>query len=89
MGGARWEYHMRVECISIPPPSTQGYGPSFVHKVEQRHVLAKNYFSRLPQFSDQMQRKVKEIPFLKGPERVIVLPTRQKEEEEARKELET
>lgn len=69
------------------PP--QGYGPSFVHKVEQRHVLAKNYFARLPQFSGQMQGKVREIPFLKGPERVVVLPTRQKEGEEARKEVAT
>ena len=75
---------MRV--LPAPPPP-QGYGPSFIHKVKQRHVLAKNYFAKLPQFADQMQGKVREIPFLKGPERVIVLPAHK--EEEPRKEVTT
>lgn len=33
----------------------QGYGQVFIQKVQQKHVLARNYFSRLPGMSEHLR----------------------------------
>ena len=33
----------------------QGYGTVFIHKVEHKHTLARNYFSRLPGMAEHMR----------------------------------
>lgn len=45
----------------------QGYGHIFIHKVQQRHVLARNYFSRLPGMAEHIRYKANEKPMVNGP----------------------
>lgn len=35
----------------------QGYGQVFIQKVQQKHVLARNYFSRLPGMAEHLRAK--------------------------------
>lgn len=37
--------------------SFQGYGQVFIQKVQQKHVLARNYFSRLPGMAEHLRAK--------------------------------
>lgn len=62
-------YHHKLENV------LESYGPVFADKVKQRHVLARSYFTHLPHFVSQMESKVKDIPFLRGPERVVTIAT--------------
>ena len=34
----------------------QAYGKTFIHKVEHKHTLARNYFSRLPGMAEHLRR---------------------------------
>lgn len=45
----------------------EGYGHIFIHKVQQRHVLARNYFSRLPGMAEHIRYKANEKPMVNGP----------------------
>lgn len=40
-------------CIFIS--CFQGYGQVFIQKVQQKHVLARNYFSRLPGMAEHLR----------------------------------
>ena len=47
-----------------------------MQKVYHRHVLAKNYFSRVPGMMDKMEEKVTELPLPRPKERVLTVPWR-------------
>ena len=53
----------------------QAYGSEFIRKVHYRHVLAKSYFSRIPEMAGHMGGKVKELPLPRPKEREILIPT--------------
>ena len=42
-----------------------------VQKVKHRHVLARNYFSKLPGMKDHMSNKVVELPLPRPAEKVM------------------
>ena len=52
--------------------SLQAYGTQLARKVQYRHVLAKSYFSRIPDMADQMKSKVEQLPLPRPKEREIV-----------------
>ena len=52
----------------------QAYGAQFVQKVHHRHVLARNYFSRVPGMMNKMEEKVSEMPLPRPKERVLIVP---------------
>ena len=54
--------------------AAQAYGTQFVQKVYHRHVLAKNYFSRVPGMMDKMEEKVTELPLPRSKERILTVP---------------
>ena len=54
----------------------QAYGAQFVQKVHHRHVLARNYFSRVPGMMEKMEEKVLEMPLPRPKERVLTVPWR-------------
>ena len=54
----------------------QAYGAQFVQKVHHRHVLARNYFSRVPGMMEKMEEKVSEMPLPRPKERVLIVPWR-------------
>ena len=51
----------------------QAYGSQFVKKVKHRHVLARNYFTKIPDMADKMKSKVKALPLPRPKERVITV----------------
>ena len=42
-----------------------------MQKVKHRHVLARNYFSKLPGMKDHMRHKMVELPFPRPTEKVM------------------
>ena len=51
----------------------QAYGSQFVKKVKYRHVLARNYFTKIPNMGDKMKSKEKVLPFPRPKERVMTV----------------
>jgi len=45
----------------------QGYGQVFMQKVQQKHVLARNYFSRLPGMAEHVKERANERDTRSGP----------------------
>ena len=45
----------------------QGYGHVFIQKIQQKHVLARNYFSRLPGMAELIKEKANERDMRSGP----------------------
>lgn len=45
----------------------EGYGQVFMHKVKQKHTLARNYFSRLPGMAEHVKEKANEKSMVSGP----------------------
>lgn len=45
----------------------EGYGHVFIQKVQQKHVLARNYFSRLPGMADHIKERANERETRSGP----------------------
>ena len=45
----------------------QGYGQVFMQKIQQKHVLARNYFSRLPGMAEHVREKANERDTKSGP----------------------
>lgn len=70
--------HMITLSSPFPFPflGAQAYGSQFVQKVYHRHVLARNYFSRVPGMMDKMEEKVTELPLPRPKERVLTVPWR-------------
>ena len=54
----------------------QAYGSQLVRKIRYRHVLARSYFSRIPDMAEQMKGKVQELPLPRSKEREIVARVR-------------
>ena len=54
----------------------QAYGAQFVQNVHHCHVLARNYFSRVPGMMKEMEEKVPEMPLPRPKERVLLVPWR-------------
>ena len=52
--------------------SPQAYGSQLIRKVQYRHVLARSYFSRIPEMAEQMKGKIKELPLPRPKEREII-----------------
>ena len=46
----------------------QGYGHVFIQKIQQKHVLARNYFSRLPGMAEHVKEKANEREMRSGPQ---------------------
>ena len=40
----------------------QAYGAPFIQKIKQKHLLAQNYFSRIPEMADEMKDRVRQMP---------------------------
>ena len=51
----------------------QAYGSQFVQKVKHRHVLARGYFTKLPDMKDGMRSKMTHLPLPRAKERVITV----------------
>ena len=64
----------KILWISILPLLSllQAYGSQLVRKVQYRHVLARSYFSRIPEMAEQMKGKIKELPLPRPKEREII-----------------
>ncbi|KAK3103197.1 hypothetical protein FSP39_017279 [Pinctada imbricata] len=45
----------------------EGYGLVFIHKVQQKHVLARNYFSRLPGMAEHLRYQAQDRSLPGGP----------------------
>ncbi|XP_033745272.1 IQ and ubiquitin-like domain-containing protein [Pecten maximus] len=45
----------------------EGYGSVFIHKVQQKHTLARNYFSRLPGMAEHIRIRANERSMPSGP----------------------
>ena len=54
----------------------QAYGSQLVRKAQYRHVLARSYFSRIPDMAEQMKGKIQELPLPRPKEREIVARVR-------------
>lgn len=46
----------------------EGYGHVFIQKIQQKHVLARNYFSRLPGMAEHIKEKANEREMRSGPQ---------------------
>lgn len=53
------------------PDVESSYGAVLVQKVKHRHVLARNYFSKLPGMKDHMNHKIVELPLPRPAEKVM------------------
>ena len=65
---------LSISMTSISP--LQAYGTQLTRKVQYRHVLARSYFSRIPEMAEQMKSKVQELPLPRPKEREIVARVR-------------
>ena len=50
----------------------QAYGTQLARKVQYRHVLAKSYFSHIPEMAEHMKSKVEKLPLPRPKEREII-----------------
>ncbi len=48
---------------------SQAYGVPFVQKIKQKHLLAQNYFSRIPEMADEMKERVRQMPLPQSKEK--------------------
>lgn len=78
---ARWDKHTQWSpwnCILLTQDEAksheklvsldEGYGEVFIHKVKQKHTLARNYFSRLPGMAELIRKHAAgEVNTLVGP----------------------
>ena len=62
--------------ITLQTLFLQAYGSQLVRKVRYRHVLARSYFSRIPDMAEQMKGKVQELPLPRPKEREIMARVR-------------
>ena len=71
-------YHstMKTEFYYIVNIFSQAYGSQLVRKVQYRHVLARSYFSRIPDMAEQMKDKIQELPLPKPKEREVIARVR-------------
>jgi netrin-G3 ligand len=51
----------------------KAYSCQFVEKIKHRHVLAKNYFTKIPGMMDGLKTKVTTLPLPRPKERVMLL----------------
>ncbi|XP_069101065.1 IQ motif and ubiquitin-like domain-containing protein [Argopecten irradians] len=76
----RWDKHQEWSpwnCILLTKDESsahdklvnleEGYGSVFIHKVQQKHTLARNYFSRLPGMAEHIRIRANERSMPSGP----------------------
>ncbi|XP_060080948.1 IQ and ubiquitin-like domain-containing protein [Ylistrum balloti] len=76
----RWDKHQEWSpwnCILLTKDESsaheklvnleEGYGSVFIHKVQQKHTLARNYFSRLPGMAEHIRIRANEKSMPSGP----------------------
>ena len=56
--GADSLYFLRLSSLLLCNSFHQAYGRMFIGKILHKHVLARNYFSRLPGMAEHMKQKV-------------------------------
>ena len=56
--GADYLYFLRLSSLSLCNSFHQAYGRMFIGKILHKHVLARNYFSRLPGMAEHMKQKI-------------------------------
>ena len=56
--GADSLYFLRLSSLSLCNSFHQAYGRMFIGKILHKHLLARNYFSRLPGMAQHMKQKI-------------------------------